>query len=76
MGGAGTSRLAAEGLPQRGDAIGGSAVGQKVAEGFWGKDAREVELKGREVGGRQASVLQRGVGAAEKGVGEGGETEN
>lgn len=47
--------------------IGGSAVGQKVAEGFWGKDAREVELEGREVGGRRESVLQRGVGAAEKG---------
>lgn len=56
--------------------IGGSAEGRKVAEGFWGKDAWEVEPKGREVGGCPESVWQRGVGAAEKGVGEGGETEN
>lgn len=47
-----------------------------MAEGFWGKVAREVELKGREVEGRRESVLQRGVGASEKGVGEGGETED
>lgn len=50
--------------------------GQKVAEGFWGKDVQEVEPEGREVGGRRESVWRRGVGAAEKGVEEGGETED
>lgn len=35
-----------------------------------------MEPKGREVRGRQESVLQRGVGAAEEGVREGGDTEN
>lgn len=34
MGGAGTWRRTAEGLPQRGDVIGGPAEGQTVAEGF------------------------------------------
>lgn len=45
----------AEGLPQREDVIGGCSEGQKVAEGFWGKDAQEVEPEGREVRGRRES---------------------